>query len=183
MRGYGWGLLLAMMPLWSHAQGLLLATPLPAVGVADRGELVLQHNQASYRAWSSVGLTGKVTVVLHMAGRLSAKESSSAVINAITAARFPAALFQVITIVNTDDAIPGSAWFVRRSLEESKLQAPDTQFVIDGEGTVRRAWHLSPGGAAVMVLDNRGRLQFARDGVLDAADVEQVMALLNKLLG
>lgn len=183
MHAYRWLILWCLMvPLLSQAQGLVTGERLPPVGVADRGELVLANNQPGYRPWNSSRLSGKVTVVLHMAGRLSAKESSSALINALATARFPADKLQMITLVNTDDAIPGSAWFVRRSIEESKQQTPGAQFVIDERGEVRKAWQLQPGGVAVVVLDKGGRVQFSHDGALSPAEVSQLLARLQTLL-
>lgn len=175
-------LTLFLAPFLTNAHNLTVGERVAPVGVADRGELILQQNKADYKNWNSAQLNGKTRVVLHMAGRLSARDSNAAVIRAIENARFPAQTFQVTTIVNTDDAIPGSAIFVRRSLESSKQQTPAAQFIVDEQGAVRRAWQLAPGGSAVVVLDKGGNVRFARDGALTASEVQQVMALLRALL-
>ncbi len=163
------------------ASKLIPGEYLPPVGVVDRGELIVEQGDTRYQRWGSTRLTGKAGIVLHMAGRLTAKEHSAALIQAIENARFPAATIQFITIVNTDDAIPGSAIFVRKSLESSKKQTPAAQFVIDERGLVRRAWQLTEGGAAVVVLDKQGRVRFAKDGVLTDEQVRQVIALVRQL--
>src|SRR5690606_35789898 len=111
-----------------------------------------------------------------------AKDQNAALIDAIGKAKLPASRFAVTTIVNTDDAIPGSALFVRRSLEESKRETPSAQFVVDDRGAAQRAWQLQPGGSAIVVLDKDGRVRFAKDGALTAAEVDQVMTLLHQLL-
>lgn len=175
-------LLLCGLPFFTLAHNLVEGQHVAPVGVADRGELVLQQGEPAYQNWNSAQLSGKVGVVLHMAGRLSAKERNAAVIHAIERARFPADSFRVTTIVNTDDAVPGSAMFVRSSLEGSKQETPSAQFVVDEQGAVRRAWQLEAGGSAVVVVDKQGRVRFARDGALTDSEVKQVIALLQQLL-
>mgnify|MGYP005984202501 CR=1 FL=1 len=85
-------------------------------------------------------------------------------------------------MVNTDDAIPGSSMFVRSSIESNKKLFPWSQFVVDSDGVVRKAWQLEEGSSAIVVLDKDGRVQWAKDGGLTAAEVQQVVALLHKLL-
>lgn len=175
-------LLLSVLPFFTSAHNFIDGQRVAPVGVTDRGELVLQQGEPAWQRWNSAKLSGKVGVVLHMAGRLSAKERNAAVISAIENAHFPAEKFQVTTIVNTNDAIPGSAMFVRRSLESSKQETPAAQFVVDEQGAVRRAWQLTEGDSAVVVLDKQGKVRFAKDGALTSDEVQQVIALLQQLL-
>ena len=76
----------------------------PPVGIADRGELILDNDKFSYKPWNSAQLAGKVRIVQHIAGRTSAKEKRK-LVEAIKAAKFPHDRYQTTTIVNTDDAI------------------------------------------------------------------------------
>ncbi|MBK0003536.1 YtfJ family protein [Erwinia sp. S38] len=174
-------LTLSGLPFITSAHNLIPGQPLPPVGVTDRGELAVQQDEIRYQRWDSARLTGKTGIVLHMAGRLAAKESNAALIQAIENARFPAATVRITTIVNTDDAIPGSAMFVRQSLESSKRETPGAQFVVDEKGAVRQAWRLAEGGSAVVVLDKQGRIRFAKDGALTDEQVQQVIALVQQL--
>lgn len=63
-------------------------------------------------------------MVQHIAGRSSAKEKNANLIEAIKAAGFPHDRYQTTTIVNTDDAIPGTGMFVRNSIESNKKALP-----------------------------------------------------------
>ena len=47
---------------------------------------------------------------------------------------------------------------------------------------MRKAWQLDEGSSAIVVLDKEGRVQWAKDGALTQAEVQQVVALLHKLL-
>jgi YtfJ family uncharacterized protein len=124
-----------------------------------------------------------VRVVQHIAGRTSAKEKNATLVEAIKSANLPHDRYQTTTIVNTDDAIPGSGMFVRSSLESNKKLYPWSQFIVDSNGVVRGAWQLEKESSAVVVLDKAGRIQWAKDGALTQDEVQQVIALLHKLFG
>lgn len=172
-----------LMPLIAAAHNLQTGQRVPAVGIADRGELILDNNEFSYKNWNSSQLPGKVRVVQHIAGRTSAKEKNATLIEAIKAAKFPHDKYQTTTIVNTDDAIPGSGMFVRSSLESNKKLYPWSQFIVDSNGLVRQSWQLDEESSAIIVLDKEGRVAWVKDGALTQEEVQQVIALLHKLLG
>ncbi|UGS42357.1 YtfJ family protein [Pseudocitrobacter corydidari] len=171
-----------LMPLMASAHSLKEGERVPAVGVADRGELMLDNDKFSYKSWNSAQLPGKVRVVQHIAGRTSAKEKNAGLIEAIKAANLPHDRYQTTTIVNTDDAIPGTGMFVRNSLESNKKLFPWSQIVVDSNGGVMKAWQLEEESSAIAVLDKDGRVQWAKDGALTQDEVQQVIALLHKLL-
>ena len=171
-----------LMPLMASAHAFKEGERVPAVGVADRGELMLDNDKFSYKSWNSAQLPGKVRVVQHIAGRTSAKEKNAGLIEAIKAANLPHDRYQTTTIVNTDDAIPGTGMFVRNSLESNKKLFPWSQIVVDSNGVVMKAWQLEEESSAIAVLDKDGRVQWAKDGALTQDEVQQVIALLHKLL-
>lgn len=172
-----------LLPLMASAHNIENGQPVPAVGITDRGELILDNDKFSYKAWNSAQLPGKVRVVQHLAGRSSAKEKNASMIEAIKSANLPHDRYQTTTIVNTDDAIPGSGMFVRSSLESNKKLYPWSQIIVDSNGVTRKAWQLEEESSAVVVLDKDGRVQWAKDGALTQEEVQQVIALLHKLLG
>lgn len=171
-----------LMPLIASAHNLETGQRVPPVGVADRGELNLDNDKFSYKTWNSAQLPGKVRVVQHIAGRTSAKEKNANLIEAIKAAKFPHDRYQTTTIVNTDDAIPGTSMFVRSSIESNKKLFPWSQFIVDSDGLTRKAWQLEEGSSAIVVLDKDGKVEWVKDGALTQGDVQQVIALLHKLL-
>ena len=66
-----------LLPLWACAHNIEKGQRVPPVGIADRGELILDNDKFSYKAWNSAQLAGKVRVVQHIAGRTSAKEKNA----------------------------------------------------------------------------------------------------------
>jgi len=175
-------LLLLLVSLDVSASNFVINQRVPPVGVGVQGELLVNHHTLSTRPWNSAQLNGKIRVLLHMAGRISAKDENAALIEMLSKADLPRDRYQTTTIVNTDDAIPGSAIFVRASLKSAKEASPWAQFIIDGQGSVKKAWQLKAGGSAVVVLDSQGKVRFAHEGALTAAENQQVMALLKTLL-
>ncbi|QLR41570.1 YtfJ family protein [Enterobacter sp. RHBSTW-00994] len=171
-----------LLPLMACAHNFEKGQRVPPVGIADRGELILDNDKFSYKPWNSAQLTGKVRVVQHIAGRTSAKEKNATLVEAIKAAQFPHDRYQTTTIVNTDDAIPGSGMFVRSSLESNKKLYPWSQFIVDSDGIARKTWQLDEESSAIIVLDKDGRVQWAKDGALTQEEVQQVVALLHTLL-
>lgn len=174
--------ILALLPLSVSAHNFVEGQRVAPVGIAEQGELHFVQEELYYARWNSARLSGKVRTLLHIAGRLPAKEMNVAVTEAIAAAQLPAGRYQTTTIINTDDAIPGSAIFVRRAIESSKKSSPVSQFIIDSKGEAKRAWALMPGSSAVVVLDAAGRVRFAREGALTTSEVQQVTDLLKSLL-
>lgn len=61
---------------------------------------------------------GKSPHYQYIAGRKSAKKKNSLLIKAVEAANFPQDRFQPTTIVNTDDAIFGTGYFVVGKIEK-----------------------------------------------------------------
>lgn len=171
-----------LLPSLVSAHAFKLGERVPPVGVSDKGELLYQQDKFSYQPWNSAQLSGKVRVILHIAGRSSAKEQNAALIEAIKAAKFPHDHYQTTTIVNTDDAIPGTGMFVRSSIESNKQQYPWSQFIVDSDGNVRKVWQLEKGGSAILVLDKTGHVRYAKEGALTQDEVQQAMKLIRELL-
>lgn len=171
-----------LIPLSAAAHNFVEGHRVAPVGVADKGELIYQQDEFSYKSWNSAQLPGKVRVIQHIAGRSSAKEKNAALIEAIKAAKFPHDRYQTTTLVNTDDAIPGTGMFVRSSIESNKQQYPWSQFIVDSHGAAKKAWQLADGGSAIVVLDKQGNVEFAKDGALTQDEVKQVISLLHRLL-
>ncbi|MBW6100912.1 YtfJ family protein [Escherichia coli] len=172
-----------LLPMMASAHQFETGQRVPPIGITDRGELVLDKDQFSYKTRNSAQLVGKVRVLQHIAGRTSAKEKNATLIEAIKSAKLPHDRYQTTTIVNTDDAIPGSGMFVRSSLESNKKLYPPGRSLLSIAMASRAVpWQLDEESSAVVVLDKDGRVQWAKDGALTQEEVQQVMDLLQKLL-
>lgn len=175
---------LLFTPLLASAHNISNNQRVPPVGVSDKGELDYDKaaDRFSYKNWNSAQLPGKVRVIQHIAGRTSAKELNAPLIDAIKQANLPHESYQTTTIVNTDDTIIGTAIFVRNSIESNKRDFPWSQFIVDNNGNVKKAWGLAEKGSAIIVLDPQGNVRFVKDGALTSAEVQQVIDQLHQLV-
>lgn len=67
---------LLLCPLWVSAHNFVIDKPVLPINITDRGELLLNNDDVSYKCWSSIELVGKVRVVQYIAGRTSAKKKT-----------------------------------------------------------------------------------------------------------
>ncbi len=134
-------LALLLSPLTASAHNFVHGRPVAPIAIADRGELLLRNGDFSYRPWNSAKLAGKVRVIQYIAGRTSAKKKNSLLINAVKDANLPGDRFQPTTIVNTDDAIPGSGFFVRGKIEKTSGITPGRN-----SSSTATGWGAWPGG-------------------------------------
>lgn len=169
-------------PCFASAHNLVYGKLVPGVNIIDRGELLFNDAGFSYKRWDSAELAGKIRVIQYIAGRTSAKKKNSMLITAVKDAEFPEDDFQPTTIVNTDDAIPGSSFFVRGKIEKNKKHYPWAQFIIDSNGVARKAWDLPEENSTIIVLDKNARVKWAKDGALSPEEVNHVISLLRQLI-
>ncbi|MEQ4924078.1 YtfJ family protein [Proteus hauseri] len=176
--------LLLSTSTWALAHNITENTPLPAVTVSDKGELLYDSatNKFSYQNWNSGLFSGKVRTVQHIAGRSKAKEMNAPLIEAIKQAKFPQESYQTTTIINTDDATFGTGPFVRGSVEDSKKEFPWSQFIVDADGLVLKGWGLEKENSAIIVLDKQGKVRFVKEGVLSGAEITTAINLINDLV-
>lgn len=170
-----------LLPMMASAHKFETGQRVPPVGIADRGELILDKDQFSYKNWNSAQLPESASPATYCRANPGQRENAT-LIEAIKSAKLPHDRYQTTTIVNTDDAIPGSGMFVRSSLESNKKLYPWSQFIVDSNGVARGARQLDEESSAIAVLDKDGRVQWAKDGALTQQEVQQVMDLLHKLL-
>lgn len=102
-----------------QAHNFVTGKTVTPVYIQEGGELLLNSDdEIHYQKWNSTQLAGKVRIIQYIAGRKSAKKKNSLLIKAVEAANFPQDRFQPTTIVNTDDAIFGTGYFVVGKIEK-----------------------------------------------------------------
>jgi YtfJ family uncharacterized protein len=175
-------LLLCAAPFSLMAHNIEPGKSLPEASVDYHGELQLDGDKVMYRPWDLSQLPGKVRVIQAIAGRKSAKKMNAPLMNAITAAGFPAESYQTTSIINQDDAIWGTGSFVKSSAQESKKEFPWSSIVLDKEGSVAQAWQLAEKSSAILVLDKQGQVLFVKEGALEQSEIDRVLQLVKSNL-
>lgn len=163
----------------AFATNVTVGESIPATSVADKGLLMLENDTFSYRKWNSSELKGKVYVLQVMAGRTSAIELNDPMVQAITEAQFPSESFQMVTIINTDDVIWGTAMFVKGAIEDNKRAHPYAEFVVDDSSKVHEFWQLEKESSAIIILNKQGKVLYVKDGAMNGDEVTQAIELIH----
>ncbi len=112
-------LIIALLAPGAAAHNFVTGKTVTPVYIQEGGELLLNSDdEIHYQKWNSTQLVGKVRIIQYIAGRKSAKKKNSLLIKAVEAANFSQDRFQPTTIVNTDDAIFGTGYFVVGKIEK-----------------------------------------------------------------
>lgn len=112
-------LIIALLAPGAAAHNFVTGKTVTPVYIQEGGELLLNSDDEIHdQKWNSTQLAGKVRIIQYIAGRKSAKKKNSLLIKAVEAANFPQDRFQPTTIVNTDDAIFGTGYFVVGKIEK-----------------------------------------------------------------
>jgi YtfJ family uncharacterized protein len=150
----------------------------PMVAVKQAGELTLKQDEIAYQPWQSKQMIGKTRVIQAIAGRTKAKALNKPLMDALVAAQFAENKYQTTTIVNKSDAVWGTGSFVKSSAEDSKREFYYSSVVLDDEGAVAEAWGLQPKSALIAVQDKSGKILWAKEGALTAAEISTVLTLI-----
>ncbi|RKF15867.1 YtfJ family protein [Alginatibacterium sediminis] len=171
-------LIMAMLPLFANALAITTGAKLPTIQVNSSGFITVVNDEIQYQAWDSNSLNGKVYLIQAMAGRTSAKEINAPMIEAVKQAKLSSDQYQTVTIVNTSDAVFGTSGFVKSKLKNNAKDFPNAAFIQDDKGQVTKKWKLAKKSNAIILLDKQGNVLFAKDGALNAQEIEEVMSLI-----
>lgn len=172
-------LILCTSPILGFAHNISLDKVVPSVTVAKHGEIFVENNTITYKAWDSSNLPNRVRVVQAIAGRKSAKKMNADLMTAITASQFPANQYQTTTIINQNDAMWGTGSFVKSSAEDSKEEFPWSSIILDADGVVAKSWQLQEESSAIIVLNKDGNVLFVKEGALEKEEIDRVINLIS----
>jgi len=184
LRALGLGVLVALWALAVPARGadIAVGTPLPAVSIDDKGELLIDGDKVRFQPWSTDSLLGKPVYLQYVAARQSASELNQPFSDAVAAAAIPPGQIHVAAVINVADALWGTGGLVAGELKKNKAEHPHSMIVHDADGRGRAAWGLAEKSSAVIILDATGTVLFARDGALSADDIVQALTLLRSAI-
>ncbi len=171
------GLLLGFLsgfPL-THAALPTVGRVIDPVVVSQGGEIILSQHRTVFQRWQLDSTDSQAELVIHVAGRLTAKHQLAGLITQLATLTIDRRHIRFITIVNTDDTLFGSAFFVERSLIITKKESPQDSFIVDRSGVVAHRWQLQPGSAAIVLLDRQQKVVFFHQGALTQALEQQII--------
>jgi YtfJ family uncharacterized protein len=166
----------------AQASGVVPGNRLPDLGIAEKGELVLNGDEVGYRAWDYPQQPGKVHVLQYMAATRSASNINMPFTDRVKT-DLPQGAFLSTTILNLDEAMWGTAGLVVSELKSNKKEFPNAVLVADEDGIGLKTWQLEKDSSAVIVTDPQGVVRYFKQGAMSAAEIESTLALVLQYLG
>jgi len=156
-----------------------LNRPLPSLSIEDRGELLLENKQYSYRPWNSEANSGEIHVLQYFSGTTSASKTFEPFTDMLQK-EFPERGYHVTTVINLDAAMWGTSGFVTGEAKSSKKKFPDSTMVLDEEGAGVEAWELGKKGAVLVVMDKTGSVIYLTHTPMSAQDMAATIVLMRE---
>ena len=180
------------------APSIKVGEKLPSVVIENKGEMVIEYDvtdgemvyqdgtDIEFKSFDSNAQTGKVRTIYHLAARSGVDGINQAYIDALIEAELPEKApdspYKTVTILNTSDALWGTAGIARGQLEDSQKETAYAHYVVDEKGLAQQKWGLKKKGSSVIVLDKDNTVLFFRDGRLSADDIASAVAAIQEKL-
>ncbi len=181
-----------------YAADISIGNTLPDITINDLGlitfDYAIENGQMvgkeefkpAYKAWSTSGLTGRVTILFHLAARMGSYKINKDFFDAIAEADFPDKLpdspCKVIMIMNTDDALWGTSQIAMNRFSKVQQKFPYHLHIVDEKGIALKKWGLKEKDSAVIITDKSGAVVFFKEGQLNKTEIETALAKINQLL-
>jgi len=158
-----------------------LNRPLPAVSIADRGEIVLKNEEYSYSPWRYQNRNGEVHILQYFAGTQSASETFKPLTDQLKV-KFPDGGYHVTTVINLDAAMWGTGGIVTSKAKSSKAEYPLSTMVLDEDGEGEKSWQLGKKGALLAVMDKSGNVIYFSQVPLSEHELAATLVLIEGAL-
>lgn len=159
------------------AQPPVPESPLPELKISDRGELVYQEDDFSYKPWSSSESPGTIHVLQYFGATMAASDRFRPFTDLLQESLEPGTV-HVTTIINLDAALWGTSGFVISELKKNKKMHPTATMVVDEEGAGVNKWSLGKKGSGLVIVDASGKVMFFSN---DALSEEQMQLNLEMI--
>jgi YtfJ family uncharacterized protein len=159
-----------------------VGAPLPTLKIAERGELTMSGDDFSYVPWTSETNPGKVHVIQYFGANLGDRDVFQPFTDLLQESVEPGAV-HVSTVLNMDAALWGTTGFVLSELEKNKKMHPLATMVLDEEGTGVDTWELGEDGTGLIVMDDKGVVQYFKRSSLNEEERTSTLELIRSLLG
>ncbi len=160
--------------------GLQTGQPLPVLDIQSGGEIRVDDNNIIKRPWNSSCLDskGKVQVVQYIAANFGVRSQNKAFNDSLVEKHFTSEQMSTTIIVNMADTMDIAKNMVFKKVAKSKAKHQTIDFVIDDHGVGLERWGMKNKSSAVIVLDENGKVLFAKDGPLSDLEIEHTIKLI-----
>lgn len=164
----------------SIAEGIRTGSPLPALAIEDKGELVIAGEEVDFKPWSTAEFDGNVVYLQYMAARPSSDKMNRHVNDALENAGFAEGSFNSTVVINLDDVTFGASGWALKELKKNKLKHPNAHLIADSEGKGLKTWDLKKKNSAIGIIAKNGEVLFFKEGALDENEVANIITLIKQ---
>lgn len=163
----------------SHT-GLQTGLSLPVLDIQSGGEIHVSDNNIIRRPWSSSCLDskGKVQVVQYIAANFGVRNQNRSFNDSLIEKRFTSEQMSTTIIVNMADTMEFTKGMIVKKVAKNKAKHQTIDFIIDTQGIGLQRWGMKNKSSAVIVLDENGKVLFAKDGPLSEIEIESAIKLI-----
>jgi hypothetical protein len=182
----------------AFAGSIVVGEKMPHVVIEDKGEMIIDYtivdgtmtyksgSEIAYKMFNSNELQGKIRTIYHLAARSGIDAINQPFIDALIAAKLPETLpdspYKTLTILNTDDALWGTASIANGQLADSQKETAYANYVVDKKGLAANAWGLQKKSSAIIVVGSDNQVLYFRDGKMSADEIATAVALIKSAL-
>lgn len=170
VRLFFYSVLLTLASTLALAEVPLVDSRLPALSIADRGELFLENDDFNFRPWSTEQNLNKVHIVQYFGATRGDSELFKPFTDLLQDNLSPGT-YHVTTIVNLEAALWGTSSFVISELKSNKRKYPLSTIVLDEDGRGLNTWQLGKQGAGLAILDQQGVVKYFTKKPMTEAEI------------
>jgi hypothetical protein len=154
-----------------------VGAPLPLLNITERGEIVMNGDDFAFVPWRSDIGPGKAHVIQYFGATMGDRDLFEPFTDLLQANLEPGS-YHVTTILNLDAAMWGTTGLVISELEKNKRLHPQATMVVDNEGLGVKEWNLGKAGTGIIVLDDKGIVQYFSLGAPTEKEMASALELM-----
>ena len=153
---------------------------LPFLDIRAGGEFSVSDNNIIKRPWSSKSFEtkGKVQLVQYVAANRGAVRQNKQFTDILIEKQFSSEQLSTTVIFHMADTMGLIKGLVNRKIAKNKVKHQTIDFIVDDHGVGLERWGMKHKSNAVIVLDARGKVLFAKDGPLSETEIESTIKLI-----
>jgi YtfJ family uncharacterized protein len=169
----------------NRAVSLQAGQSLPVLDIREGGEVTLSDSDIVKTPWSSKSFDsrGKVQLVQYVAANRGAVRQNKAFTDSLIEKQFSSEQLDTTVIVHFADTMSLLKGIVVNRIAKNKAKHETIHFVIDDDSLGLQRWGMKNKSFAIIVLDESGKVLFAKDGPLSELEVESTIELIESQMG
>lgn len=159
--------------------GDIIGEALPAITASKKlQQLDVNGSSVSYAPAELESLKGKVTAFYYLAARQGSDKLHKPLVEALDAEEFSAENYEMLTVLNVDDAMWGTAGLAKSTFEDASKENELVRMWLDEKSILRDAWELDDKSSAMIILGKDAKILAVHEGKIKPDEVTPLVELV-----